>query len=81
MALARAKNAKGERVGFSRATLAGDFAAVAKLVGVDANGEPNGTANEEARYIMDATWRRDRGPRAKWDACRRAGCRRKNSTA
>jgi predicted amidohydrolase YtcJ len=56
MALARAKNAKGERVGFTRATLASDFAGVAKLVGVDANGEPNGTANEEARYIMDATF-------------------------
>src|SRR3984957_3934206 len=55
MALARAKNAKGERIGFSRATLAADFAGVAKLVGVDANGEPNGTANEEARYVMDAT--------------------------
>jgi len=55
MALARAKNARGERIGFTRATLATDFAAVAKLVGVDANGEPNGTANEEARYIMDAT--------------------------
>jgi hypothetical protein len=56
MALARAKNAKGERIGFTRATLATDFAAVAKLVGVDANGEPNGTANDEARYIMDATF-------------------------
>jgi predicted amidohydrolase YtcJ len=56
MALARAKNAKGERIGFTRATLASDFAAVARLVGVDANGEPNGTANEEARYIMDATF-------------------------
>ena len=56
MALARAKNAKGERIGFTRATLAADFAGVAKLVGVDANGEPNGTANEEARYIMDATF-------------------------
>jgi predicted amidohydrolase YtcJ len=56
MALARAKNAKGERIGFTRATLATDFAAVARLVGVDANGEPNGTANEEARYIMDATF-------------------------
>jgi predicted amidohydrolase YtcJ len=55
MALAHAKNAKGERIGFTRATLAADFAAVAKLVGVDANGEPNGTANEEARYIMEAT--------------------------
>jgi len=56
MALARAKNAKGERIGFTRATLATDFAAVARLVGVDANGAPNGTANEEARYIMDATF-------------------------
>ena len=55
MALARAKNAKGERIGFSRATLAADFAGIAKLVGVDAKGEPNGTANEEARYVMDAT--------------------------
>src|SRR5450631_543597 len=55
MALARAKNAKGERIGFTRASLATNFAAVGKLVGVDANGEPNGTANEEARYIMDAT--------------------------
>ena len=55
MALARAKSAKGERIGFSRATLAADFAGIAKLVGVDANGEPNGTANEEARYVMDAT--------------------------
>src|ERR1700730_362086 len=55
MALARAKNAKGERIGFTRATLATDFAPVARLVGVDASGEPNGTANEEARYVMDAT--------------------------
>src|ERR1700730_14113261 len=56
MALARAKNAKGERIGFTRATLATDFAPVARLVGVDASGEPNGTANEEARYVMDATF-------------------------
>lgn len=56
MALARAKNAKGERIGFTRATLATDFAGVAKLIGVDAAGEPNGTANEEARYTMDATF-------------------------
>src|ERR1700720_2114172 len=54
MALARAKNGKGERVGFSKATLAGDFPAVAKLVGVDESGEPNGTANEEARELLGA---------------------------
>src|ERR1700722_19831939 len=53
MALARAKNAKGEHIGFTRATLAADFAGIAKLVGVDANGEPNGTANEGARHVMD----------------------------
>jgi predicted amidohydrolase YtcJ len=54
MALARARNSKGERVGFSKATLAGDFSAVAKLVGIDETGEPNGTANEEARELLGA---------------------------
>lgn len=54
MALARATNRKGERVGFSRATISGEFSAVAKLVGVDETGEPNGTANEEARELLGA---------------------------
>src|ERR1700724_3060916 len=39
MALARAKNAKGEHIGFTRPTLTTDFAAVAKLVGAGADGE------------------------------------------
>ncbi len=51
-ALARAKNPAGQTVGYSKATLAGDLASYQKLVGVDAAGEPNGTANEEARRAM-----------------------------
>ncbi len=52
MALARAKNSAGKVVGFSKATLAGDFGVYRKLVGVDAGGEPNGAVNEEARALM-----------------------------
>lgn len=52
--LARASNAKGVRVGLSRATLAGDFSRYVKLIGVDANGEPNGNLNEEARVLTGA---------------------------
>jgi predicted amidohydrolase YtcJ len=51
-ALARATNAAGKKVGFSKATLAADFKDQSKLVGVDAAGEPNGTVNEHARGLM-----------------------------
>jgi predicted amidohydrolase YtcJ len=51
-ALARATNAAGKKVGFSKATLAADFKDDSKLVGVDAAGEPNGTVNEHARGLM-----------------------------
>lgn len=49
LALARARNAAGAVVGFSKATLASDFAAYRGLVGVDEQGEPNGAVNEDAR--------------------------------
>ncbi len=52
LALARAKNSSGRVVGFSKATLASDFVAMSKLIGVDAGGEPNGTANEEASTAL-----------------------------
>jgi predicted amidohydrolase YtcJ len=52
MALASAKNSAGKTVGYSKATLASDFSAYRKLIGVDAGGEPNGTVNEEARHAM-----------------------------
>lgn len=51
-ALARAINAAGKKIGYSKATLAGEFKDDRKLVGVDAGGEPNGTVNEHARGRM-----------------------------
>ena len=53
LALAAAKNASGKVVGLSKATLATDFAAYAKLVGIDQDYEPNGTVNEDARFTID----------------------------
>jgi predicted amidohydrolase YtcJ len=53
-ALALAKNAQGQTAGFSARTLRSDFPQWTKLVGVDAQGEPNGTVNEEARGAMGA---------------------------
>lgn len=51
-ALARAKNAAGEMVGLSAATLKSDFAALAPYVGVDGRGEPNGRLTEN--YALEA---------------------------
>jgi predicted amidohydrolase YtcJ len=50
--LARAKTAQGNVVGLSRASLAGDFAAFKPFVGVDADGNPNGAVNEDARHLL-----------------------------
>jgi len=52
VALARAKNAVGETVGFSAATLATDFADLAPYIGVDETGEPNGKLTED--YALTA---------------------------
>jgi predicted amidohydrolase YtcJ len=52
-ALAGARNAAGRTVGLSRATLAGDFAADRLLVGVDANGEPDGGVTEDMQFAVD----------------------------
>jgi predicted amidohydrolase YtcJ len=54
-ALALAKNSAGQQVGLSRATLARDFPDFVRWVGVDANGEPNGAVNEDARAAMIET--------------------------
>jgi predicted amidohydrolase YtcJ len=51
--LALAHNARGAVVGLSKATLTTDFSAYRKLIGVDANGEPDGAANEDARGLMN----------------------------
>jgi predicted amidohydrolase YtcJ len=52
--LSRAKNKAGTVVALSKQTLAGDFAEFTKFVGVDADGNPNGAVNEDARNLIDA---------------------------
>lgn len=52
VALARAKNADGDIVGFTRETLTTDFADLAAYIGVDETGEPNGRLTED--YALTA---------------------------
>jgi predicted amidohydrolase YtcJ len=52
VALSQARNSAGQVVGFSKATLATDFAAFKAFVGVDEHGEPNGAVNEDARAAI-----------------------------
>jgi len=54
-ALAMAKNAKGEVVGYSKQTLATDFAKYKAVVGVDANGEPSGDIQDDGRDPIDTS--------------------------
>ncbi len=53
LALASARDTKGVAVGISKTSLAHEFAAYSKLIGVDASGEPNGVVNEDARYSIN----------------------------
>jgi predicted amidohydrolase YtcJ len=53
LALSQAKNARGQTIGLSKATLAGELATYKALVGVDRSGEPNGAVNEDARYLIN----------------------------
>ncbi len=53
LALAHARNDAGQAVGLSRATLATDFAKDRLLVGVDANGEPDGGITESLQSAID----------------------------
>jgi hypothetical protein len=52
--LSRAKNKNGVVVGLSKQTLAGDFRDFTKFIGLDADGNPNGAVNEDARNLLDA---------------------------
>ncbi len=51
-AFALAKNAQGEVVGLSAATLAKEFAEYKPMVAVDQNGQPIGGINESARMLI-----------------------------
>ena len=52
--LSRARNISGAIIGLSKETLAGDFRDFTKFVGLDADGNPNGAVNEDARNLLDA---------------------------
>jgi predicted amidohydrolase YtcJ len=53
LALAQARTPAGKLVGLSKQTLASEFSEYRPFVGVDANGEPNGAVNEDARYLLN----------------------------
>jgi predicted amidohydrolase YtcJ len=53
LALAQAKNSRGQVIGLSKATLAKEFADYKPFVGVDSSGEPNGAVNEDGRYLIN----------------------------
>ena len=53
LALAHARNTKGQTIGLSKATLAGEFAEYKPFVGVDGSGDPNGAVNEDGRYLIN----------------------------
>lgn len=53
LGLAHARNASGQFVGLSKATLAGEFAEYVPYVAVDGQGEPSGAVNEDARYLIN----------------------------
>jgi predicted amidohydrolase YtcJ len=55
LGLAHARNAAGQVLGLSKATLAGEFSEYQDFVGVDSRGEPNGAVNEDARYLINPT--------------------------
>ncbi|MGI9294037.1 MAG: amidohydrolase, partial [Pseudomonadales bacterium] len=54
LALANARDGKGERVGISKSTLASTFADYKPLVGVDKSGEPSGGLTEAAIPLTGA---------------------------
>jgi predicted amidohydrolase YtcJ len=54
-ALARAKNAKGEVVGYSKKTLEADFAQYKAVIGVDSNGEPSGDIQDDGKFPIDSS--------------------------
>jgi len=59
LALATARDAQGNTVGLSAASLRKEFAEYKDVVGVREDGEPNGELNEHARGLLAAGPRRD----------------------
>ena len=59
LALATARDAQGNTVGLSAASLRKEFSEYKDLVGMRESGEPNGEIHEHARGLLDAGPRRD----------------------
>ena len=55
VALAMAKNATGNVVGYSKRTLETDFAKYKAVVGVDSNGEPSGDIQDDGKFPIDSS--------------------------
>jgi predicted amidohydrolase YtcJ len=55
MALSLAKNSRGETVGYSKVTLATDFATFASYIGIRSDGEPSGSVNDQGRLPIDTS--------------------------
>jgi predicted amidohydrolase YtcJ len=55
LALKGAVTKSGQAVPVTAETLKTDYAAFSNLMGVDIKGEPDGTVNETARYLIDST--------------------------
>jgi predicted amidohydrolase YtcJ len=59
MALAFARNKAGETVALNADTLMSDYAEFQPMIAVDANGEPTGGINEDARMLIRHAWFED----------------------
>lgn len=55
VALAMAKNNKGDAVGLNKETLKTDFAAYTNFIGMRSDGEPNGALNDLAQKLVDTS--------------------------
>ncbi|WP_156762692.1 amidohydrolase [Woeseia oceani] len=59
LALSLASNEAGETVEINARTLESDYAAFKPMINVDANGEPTGGINEDARTLLRSNWFED----------------------
>jgi len=59
LALSLARNESGETAEINARTLESDYAAFKPMINVDANGEPTGGINEDARTLLRSNWFED----------------------
>jgi predicted amidohydrolase YtcJ len=59
LAFSMATNAAGDSIEINAETLETDYASYKPLIAVDANGDPSGGVNEDARKLMRSAWYKD----------------------